>query len=926
MRRIRWTSLLSAALTAAAIFGWSPALQAQTTGSATGIVVDAETGFPLSGATVVIEGTSFSALTNQQGRFALLNLPAGEHVARVAYLGYSELSQTLTIVGGQVTELRLEVAAAALEVEGFTVTGQRRGQAAALNQQLTAANVTNVVAADQIGRFPDSNVGDALKRIPGVSVIWDQGEARFGLIRGTEPRLNSVMINGERIPSAEAEVREVQLDLIPSDMVSAVEVNKTLTPDMDADAIGGAVNIVTRAAPTDRRISATLGSGYNFLAEKPMSIASGVFADRFGGDQQFGLVLSGSFFDHRLGSDNIEAAWDEADGFGPFVTEMDIRRYDIQRTRRSLSAAFDWELDERNTITLRGIYNHRDDWENRYRLRSKLEDIGANGVGEYEIRRQTKGGTPDVKNRRLEDQRTQSYSLTGDHLLGAANVNWNVQWAQASEERPNERYIEWRVRRIDGVGDLSDPSRPMLSALNPAEVALDQFELREITEQYGYTRDRDLNGRLDIELPLSEGRSNVKFGARYRSKTKLRDNNFFEYEPLSGFNSLVGNSRDYSDAGFLPGSQYQAGNFFPEDELGRLDLTGGGFDETDLPEEYAAGNFNADESIFGGYAMLTQQLGAATSLIAGLRVERTSVDYTGNQFVEDDESVSPVTGSQSYVNLFPNVQLRHELDDRTVLRAAFTSTMARPNYYDLVPYRVVNLEDNELSLGNPELDPTRSLNLDVMAERYFSSVGLVSAGVFYKDISDFIFEYTQRDFTDPTTGGFFRRASRPENGAGATLLGFEVAFQRQLDFFGPWGRFMGLYANYTFTDSSIDGLPIDGRENEDLPLPGTSKHTLNASLSFDTERASIRGSMNLQDDFIDPGEVGDSAFYDRYYDRQITVDANASFQVSPTLQFFIEANNLTNQPLRYYQGISSRLMQEEFYSRRFQAGLKYDLR
>ena len=109
-------------------------------------------------------------------------------------------------------------------------------------------------------------------------------------------------------------------------------------------------------------------------------------------------------------------------------------------------------------------------------------------------------------------------------------------------------------------------------------------------------------------------------------------------------------------------------------------------------------------------------------------------------------------------------------------------------------------------------------------------------------------------------------------------------------------------------------------------MPGTSKHTLNGSLSFDTERMSLRGSLNLQDDFIDPGEIGDSAFFDRYYDRQITVDANASFQVSPTLQFFVEANNLTNQPLRYYQGISSRLMQEEFYSRRFQAGLKYDLR
>lgn len=273
MRLLRSLRSFAFALVAVGAVSATPAV-AQSAGSVTGIVVDAETGFPLAGASVLIQGTARSTLTNQQGRFALLNLPAGEHVASVAYLGYSESSLTVTVMAGQVTEVRIEVAPAALEVEGFTVTGQRRGQAAALNQQLTAANVTNVVAADQIGRFPDANVGDALKRIPGISVIWDQGEARFGLIRGTEPRLNSVMINGERIPSAEAEVREVQLDLIPSDMVSAVEVNKTLTPDMDADAIGGAVNIVTRAAPSERRVSATLGSGYNFLSEKPMSIAS----------------------------------------------------------------------------------------------------------------------------------------------------------------------------------------------------------------------------------------------------------------------------------------------------------------------------------------------------------------------------------------------------------------------------------------------------------------------------------------------------------------------------------------------------------------------------------------------------------------------------------------------------------------------------
>ncbi len=175
------------------------------------------------------------------------------------------MTERVRVTSG-VVSVRIEMTTEAIGVEGLTVVGQRRGQAAALGQQLAAPTITNVVAADQIGRFPDANIGDAVKRIPGITVIQDQGEARFGLIRGTEPRLNSVMINGERIPSAEAEVREVQLDLIPSDMVAQVEVTKALTPDMDADAIGGSVNIVTRAAPADQRLAVTLGSGYNFLA------------------------------------------------------------------------------------------------------------------------------------------------------------------------------------------------------------------------------------------------------------------------------------------------------------------------------------------------------------------------------------------------------------------------------------------------------------------------------------------------------------------------------------------------------------------------------------------------------------------------------------------------------------------------------------
>jgi TonB-dependent receptor len=900
-----------------------PAAARAQQASLTGIVTDAETGFALAGVSVRIVSEDRRAISNGTGRFTLVGLPAGRLVVEAVYLGYARTTQTVELDAGDVGRVTFHLAPEAIALEGVTVTGNRRGQAAALNQQLNAPNVTNVVAADQIGRFPDQNIGDAMKRIPGLVVMQDQGEARFGLVRGTEPRFNSVMINGERIPSAEAEIREVQLDLIPADMVSAIEVNKTLTPDMDADAIGGSVNIVTRAAPTQRRASVTLGSGYNFLSDEPMAVGSAVLADRFV-DGRLGVVLSGSYFDHKLGSDNIEGEWD-LDGSTPYLAEFQIREYQVQRIRRSASAALDYRLSEGNSLTLRGIYNWRDDWENRFRQVIKLDE--PSGGGQItEIERETKGGIGNdrVDFRRLEDQRMWSASLAGEHLgsiLGGARFTWSAQVAQASEKRPNERYINFVAEDLTSNVDVSDPGRPRVSVVGGMP-DLDAFELAELTEEHQSTRDRDFNARADLELPFGGGDTQLRFGGRVRSKSKLRDNDFFEYDPNGQFSTLAEvPTRDYTNPDFLA-SGYRVGTLTDNRFLGDLDLGNGAFAGEPKFDEFAADNFEADETVLGGYVMLTQRLGGRASAILGVRVENTDVSYEGNAFDEVTEQVSPTSGSSRYTDVFPSAQLRYELDERSVLRAAWTNTLARPGYFQLTPFRVI--EDNEIEIGNPDLDPTTSMNLDLMFERYFSNVGLFSAGAFYKDIDGFIIETVEQDGV--VDGVQFDEVVRPINGGGARLVGFEVAVQRTLDFLPGALAGFGVYANYTFTDSEVDGLGIEGRENEDLPLPGTSRNTFNGSLSYDYGRFSLRGSVNFQDSFIDPGEVGDEAFFDRYYDAQTTVDLNGSVVLTPTARFFFEANNLTNEPLRYYQGVVARLMQEEYYDTRIQAGLKIDLR
>jgi TonB-dependent receptor len=907
------------------------ATPAAAQGVISGQVLDDANGLAITGVAIRVDVAGLGAISDRSGRFTITGVPAGRRTVTTRYLGYAPVSQQVEVADGRTATITIRLKPAETTLGAVQVVASRAGQASALNQQKNAANVTNVVAADQIGRFPDANLGDALKRIPGVTIGLDQGEARFGSIRGTEPRFNSVMVNGERVPSAEAEVREVQLDLIPADMVQAIEVNKSLTPDMDADAIGGAVNVVTRAAPAGFRFSATTGSGYNWIRNKPVLVGGLVAGNRFL-DNKLGVIASASYYDQQFGSDNKEGTWDKTDAGQAYMNEFDIRRYDVQRTRRSLSAGIDYRFNENNSIMLRSLYNSRDDWENRFRARYILGEPNAAGVQTTEIRRQTKGGGPDprLQNTRLEDQRTQSHQLSGEHLIAnRATLTWSGSVASASETRPDERYIEWRARNVGIQSDYRDEQNPQFPAVNPAAVAPNAFTFRRIEQLESFTEDVDQNARVDLLLPIREGDNStrLKFGARYRGKEKLRDNSYFFATPSASLgNMATSGAEDFTTDRNYTGN-YQYGTFSSPSFLAGLNLFNPAqFTLADQPAEYAAGNFNAEERITAGYGMIEQSFGPTVSMVAGVRVENTNVDYRGFEFDVDEETTRPTTGSQSYTDVLPSINLRWDVSSNTVVRGAWTNTLARPNYFDLVPYREISLEDNELSLGNPALKPTRAMNFDFSAERYLENVGLISVGVFHKQITDFIFNLSRFQAVDAVTGQTFSEISQPLNGAEAQLTGVETAFQRQLDFLPGMLRYLGVYVNYTFNNSSVDGLDIEGRETEDLPLLGTAKHSGNVSFSFDAPRVTLRLAVNYQSEALDAGEGGynEDAFFDRWADRRTDIDANANVRITPSMQFFVEANNLNNRPLRFFQGTRGRLMQDEFYGRRIQTGFKFD--
>lgn len=476
-------------------------LTAQT-GKIIGQVVD-EDNFSLISANVYIESIGKGTSTDRNGRYSLAHLKPGKYEVTFSYIGYQTVKLEALVKSNKSSELNVTLHSGVLIGEEVVVLGdQIKGQAKALNQQKELMNISNIVSSDQIGRFPDENIGDALKRIPAITVNYDQGEARFANIRGTEPRLNSVTINGERIPSAEAEIRSVQLDLVPSDMIQTIEVIKAVTPDMDADAIGGSVNLITKGAPNNFRFSATIGGNYNLLSKRSAPNGAFTVGQRFA-DGMIGVMLNGSYQDHNLGSHNIEGKWSGDPGnFAP--NDWQVRTYNIRRLRKSIGGTIDVRLNQNNKIYLRGLYNHRNDWENRYRLRYKKIKEDDSGQLISEVRRQTKGGISDNDNARLEDQRMWTTSIKGEHNIeGIMNIDWSASLSKASEDRPNERYISWRAKNTPVSLDLSNTKQPKVLE----NLSYSDFSLKEISEEHKFTDENDFKAKLNVKIPIIKKRS-----------------------------------------------------------------------------------------------------------------------------------------------------------------------------------------------------------------------------------------------------------------------------------------------------------------------------------------------------------------------------------------------------------------------------------
>lgn len=895
---------------------------AQEFGELKGRVIDDEN-LPLAGADVLITNSETFTYSDNNGFYSIKKLQPGNYELEVTYFGFHTQTIPFEIQTNQSTVVDIQMQKG-VDLETINVVGSLTGTAKALNQQRNMVNVGNVISAEQVDQFPDDNMGDALKRVPGINVQYDQGEARFGNIRGTAPDLSSVTMNGNRLPSAEGETRAFQLDLIPADLVQAIEVNKVVTPDMDGDAIGASVNLVTRSVPEGRRVRVDLSGGYNTIAEKTNYKGAVLYSDRIA-DNKLGFTFTGSIFDNYIGSENFEAEWNDEDGRDGeiYTNDFQVRKYELQRLRQNYTAAFDYKFNDNHRIELGAGYNQRDDYENRYRLRFKKikwnEDENSYEAGE--IIRQTKGGTR--KDARLERQKLINFNINGEHDFAFMKMDWGFLMAKANEERPNERYIAMASEDKLVNVNLSDPENVEVSPTNSSDGQISNFDiLDELTEEYQWTEEKDNTAYVNFDFPLNKGEyeNHIKIGGKLKFKDKERDNEFYEFSPKDTYEdafeaAVLNNTTDHTDSDF-EATNVPLGSFVSEGFLSGINLyDSNNFKAKEVKEE-TAGNYNASEDVSAGYIRFDQKIGKQWYFIGGLRVEKTKVEYEGYTTNVDDNTADP-TGLQSkdYTNLMPSLLVRYSPAKLWNVKFGITNTIARPRYFDLVPYEIVIAEDNEKEIGNPNLEPTKSLNLDLMFEKYFKNIGLFEAGIFYKDISDFIVnEVSDVDDFEVT---------QAINGGDADLIGLEFGFQRPLDFISAGLKDFSIYTNYTYTHSKIKNFNIEDRENEDLALPGTPEHTINASLAYNTEKVEARLSYNHASDFID--EFGGRAFEDVYYDAVDYLDFNFGYNFNKKINAYFKVNNILNQPLRYFQGVQERTYQVEYYGIKYKLGVQINL-
>jgi TonB-dependent receptor len=905
-------------------------------------------GAVLQGARVELQPGNMSLATNGQGEASVNNLAPGDYAVKVSYIGFITFTQKIEVNANQ--SARID---AALKVEGkgeeIMVVGDRpHGEAEAINRQRTSDNILQVLPSDVIRSLPNANMADAVGRLPSVTLERDEGEGKYVQIRGTEPRLSNLTIDGISVPSPESQVRQVKLDTIPADIVESVEINKTLSANQDGDAIGGSVNLRTKTASDLPTLSLEGIGGFTpILDTRYIGQIDGTVGQRFGTNKKLGLLIGGSYDYNGRGIDDIEPS-PTLTSIVPAYDSIDIREYRYHRKRDGFGGTLDYKLNETSGLYARFLYSDFKDFGDKW-----VYTLQNNDVPKYST------------SNRVPDFLVSSLAVGGKHVFEKSWLNWEISGARSRQlNAAGDPGIDFQYNgpATDSSGNpicFYDPSatitkfRPQFNkaCTAPGSPVYDptQYSLLDINTTSGLTSQVNLQGSLSMarNYRIGSHSSTFEFGVKVRNGHKGQDAESPVYDQAQLTNppatplmsQFLGpfTNNNYYDGSYRLGSVTDFGKISAAlrglASQGILPL-----DEPATRESSDPNNYDLTERISAGYLMNTVQFGRF-HLQTGFRLEATQLNVLGYHVTNDANgnwlSTSPVQSAAYYVSPLPSVQLRYALSDDSDIRAVYGRGISRPDPYDLVPYILEDRSTNPstFGIGNPNLQPEHANDYDLLFEHYLKPFGEIQAGFFYKDLSDPIVVENNPLVTSGPYTGF--QLNQTVNAGSAHLVGVEASYLQHLGFLpGPLSG-LGISANYSYTSSQAKGLP--GRSDSPALLR-QAPNTWNISPTYDRKRFSMRlglsynGANIFQYQYQDANSVANGGTGikgpggDLYLYPHLQIDAQASVQASKSLTFLVQGLNLNNEVFGFYEGGQQYVVQREYYKQTYSFGVRWQPR
>lgn len=939
-------------------------LSAQTgTGAIVGTVQDAA-GAVLVSAKIEVDPVGRQTTSDDQGSFRLSNLPAGQYTLKATYVGFKAFETTVNVAAGQTLTFNV-VLQVASEADTVMVTAPRlQGDAEAVNVERMSAEIVQVEPEGVITSLPNNNIADAVGRLPSVSLERDEGEGKYIQIRGTEPRLSNVTINGINLPAPEVTVRNIKLDAVPADVVERIEVYKTLAADQDADAIGGTVNLVTKTAQ-DKPLYALSGTaGYNPLQNGYWRGGfDGTFGQRFGTNKNFGFLLGGTWDRTNRGIDDLEPS--QTYGTLPsgqniaYINSEDLRSYTYYRTRYGFDLGIDDRITPTMTAYLKGLYADFHDYGEAWVYTPNSGALtGTNGsqitfdhTGNWQYRHYI----------RRPDQQVFSFLTGARHDLKSDTIVYEFA-ASRGHNIGGQAFPTTYFQGPSGVTfaqNNSDPYRPRLYATDGTNgFDASQYGVSE-TDFYTYHATQ-LNYEGDASLAHNYAAaghpSTFSIGVRIRNSysTQRQTNNRYTPSGASPFmlSSVLGTytnptyyNRTFAIGGqaFGPASSYNK-------ILNAFEANSSAFvlDSVNAVSTEVQAFFNADERISAGYLEDVIYFGKFR-LQGGVRFDNDATHFLANNVTANQDAqgnpltptVVPVRQDANYFNVLPSVALQYQFQLNSNLRIVYGGGIARPNIGDLVPATVVDPNQTPyptIATGNPNLKPTKGNNIDVLVEHFFQPLGILQAGYFYKQLSDPIYPVATLIPNYNNTGKTYQQ-TQSINGPNASIQGFEAEWEQQFSFLPGILRGFGVNANYSYATSRVTfPADFDGGRTDHPHLDRMAPNNYNFNLTYDLGRFSSRFAISHNDASIaayqwsastgaanDPilglkGPTGDNYFY-----PHTQFDVQGSYRVYKHLQVIASGLNLSNEVFGFYNGSGIYPVQREYYKPTVSFGLRWKL-